>query len=147
MLKLSSCQFPDNNESARSVDLQRSKKGSDDSSNCVQENLVWVDVACSGDDLTTYTSDEGRSSIGEEEEEMEEGEEDHSSSEEVEEYAQRGRKTRREDTYKNLPLTGLAQMDRVAQQLYDAAPANTLMVVVTQGSLKTLKQLAAKKLR
>ena len=44
-------------------------------------------------------------------------------------------------------LQGLAQLDHTLQQLYTAAPADTLFLVVTQGSLTTMKILASQKMR
>jgi len=44
-------------------------------------------------------------------------------------------------------LTGLARIDHYAQQLLQAAPANTLLLVVTQGNFKAMRQLASRKLR
>lgn len=43
--------------------------------------------------------------------------------------------------------TPLAQLDRMVQQLYQTAPQGTLLLVVTQGSMQTMKLLASRKIR
>jgi len=45
------------------------------------------------------------------------------------------------------PLTGLARVDQYVQQVHRAAPVGTLVLVVTQGSMRAMKQLASRKLR
>lgn len=45
------------------------------------------------------------------------------------------------------PLTGLRRIDQFVQQIYAAAPAGTVVAVVTQGNLRAMKQLASRKLR
>ena len=44
-------------------------------------------------------------------------------------------------------LSPLEQVDRMAQQLYQAAPVGTLLLVVTQGSMQAMKLLASRKIR
>jgi hypothetical protein len=44
-------------------------------------------------------------------------------------------------------LMGLARMDDQVRRLYEAAPAGTMLYVVTQGSLIAYKLLASQKMR
>jgi hypothetical protein len=44
-------------------------------------------------------------------------------------------------------LTGLARVDDQVRRLYEAAPAGTMLYVVTQGSLIAYKLLASQKMR
>uniref|UniRef100_A0A7S3HDU8 Exonuclease domain-containing protein n=1 Tax=Spumella elongata TaxID=89044 RepID=A0A7S3HDU8_9STRA len=68
-----------------------------------------------------------------------------------EESGTEGKEKEEEESFLRGPprrvLTGLARIDHYAQQLLQAAPANTLLLVVTQGNFKAMRQLASRKLR
>lgn len=58
-----------------------------------------------------------------------------------------GEEGQRRDRRREPPLSPLQQVDRMAQQLYQAAPEGTLLVIVTQGSMQAMRLLASKKTR